>query len=208
MIIFIYRLSSKDQDKSMCGRLSIIDYPLCKIVSETTGVNFNSESNDNLCPSESVSTIVQSHEQLTQVNMQWGIQPSWSKRLLINAQSETVDIKPTFAQAFASHRCLIPCSGWYEWRKEGSKKQKYYFSHAQEQPLYMAGVSYYGVNTQPQVVILTTKPNSLCEQYHHRMPVLILPENINVWLQPTSPSSNLSPLMSAIPEQHLQVITN
>lgn len=208
MIIFIYRLSSKEKVKSMCGRLSIIDYPLCKIVSETAGISFNSASNDNLCPSETVSTIVQSHEQLTQVNMQWGIQPSWSKRLLINAQSETVATKPTFAQAFASHRCLIPCSGWYEWRKEGSKKQKYYFRHAQDQPLYMAGISYYGANTQPQVVTLTTKPNPLCEQYHHRMPVLILPEYINDWLHPSNMSSNLSPLMSAIPEQYLQVITN
>ncbi|MFT5814576.1 MAG: putative SOS response-associated peptidase YedK [Psychroserpens sp.] len=208
MIIFIYCLSIKDKDKSMCGRLNIIAHPLCEIVSKTIGINFNSESNDNLCPSESVSTIVQSHEQLSQVNMQWGIQPSWSKRLLINAQSETVATKPTFAQAFVTHRCLIPCSGWYEWRKEGSKKQKYYFSHAQQQPLYMAGVSYYGVKTQPQVVTLTTNPNSMCEQYHHRMPVLILPEDINAWLQPCSMSSHLSPLMSAIPNEYLCVATS
>jgi len=192
----------------MCGRLNISDYPLSQMVSDTLGMNFNSRSNTNLCPSESVSAVVQVNEQLNQVNMQWGIQPSWSKRLLINAQSETVATKPTFAQAFAVHRCLIPCSGWYEWRKEGSKKQKYYFSHAQEQPLYMAGISYYSTNTQPQVVTLTTKPNSLCEQYHHRMPVLILPEYINAWLHPSNMASNLSPLMSAIPEQYLQVITN
>lgn len=192
----------------MCGRLNIIDYPLCKIVSETIGINFTSESNSNLCPSESLSTIVQANEQLSQVNMRWGIQPSWSKRLLINAQSETVATKPTFAQAFATHRCLVPCSGWYEWRKEGNKKQKYYFSHLHEQPLYMAGISYYDANTQPQVVTLTTKPNPLCEHYHHRMPVLILPDDIKTWLHPSSQYSNLSPLMSAIPDEYLQVITN
>jgi putative SOS response-associated peptidase YedK len=213
MIIFINRLNIdrvniKGKANNMCGRLNIIDYPLCKIVSDTIGINFHSESNSNLCPSESVSAIVQSNEQLSQVNMQWGIQPSWSKRLLINAQSETVATKPTFAKAFAVNRCLIPCSGWYEWRKEGSKKQKYYFTHAQQQPLYMAGVSYYGINTPPQVVTLTTKPNSLCEQYHHRMPVLILPEHINAWLQPSSNNSNLSPLMSAISDEYLQVIPN
>lgn len=192
----------------MCGRLNIIDHPLSQMVSDTLGMNFYSQSNSNLCPSESVSAVVQVNEQLSQVNMQWGIQPSWSKRLLINAQSETVASKPTFAQAFAAHRCLIPCSGWYEWRKEGSKKQKYYFSHVQEQPLYMAGVSYYGSNMQPQVVTLTTKPNPLCEQYHHRMPVLILPEDINTWLHSSSQYSNLSLLMSAIPGEYLQVITN
>jgi len=192
----------------MCGRLNIIEHPLCKIVSDTLGINFHSESNSNFSPSESIATIVQSNEQLTQVNMQWGIQPSWAKRLLINAQSETVATKPTFAQAFAANRCLIPCSGWYEWRKEGRNKQKYYFSHALEQPLYMAGISYYGVNSQPQVVTLTTKPNALCEQYHHRMPVLILPGDINTWLQPSNLHSNISPLMSAIADEYLCVKTN
>ena len=191
----------------MCGRLNIINTSLCKIVSDTIGVNFQSESNDNLCPSESLSTIVQNNEHFNQVNMQWGIQPSWSKRSLINAQSETVAIKPTFAKAFAAHRCLVPVSGWYEWRKEGIKKQKYYFSHSQDLPLYMAGVSYYGDNIQPQVVTLTTKPNPLCEQYHHRMPVFILPDNINAWLAPQNSQANLSRLMSAIPEQHISVTT-
>lgn len=69
----------------MCGRLNIIDHPLSKIVSDTIGINFNSQSNSNLCPSESVSAIIQSNEKLSQVIMQWGIQPSLSKRLLINA---------------------------------------------------------------------------------------------------------------------------
>ncbi|WP_085302678.1 SOS response-associated peptidase [Colwellia polaris] len=192
----------------MCGRLNIINTSLCKIVSDTIGLNFHSESNDNLSPSELLSTIVQSNEHVSQVNMQWGIQPSWSKRLLINAQSETVAIKPTFAKAFVAHRCLIPISGWYEWRKEGSKKQKYYFSHSQNLPLYMAGVSYHKFNTPPQVVTLTTKPNQLCEQYHHRMPVFILPDSINAWLAPQNSQANLSRLMSAIPDEYISVTTS
>ena len=147
----------------MCGRLNIINTSLCKIVSDTIGLNFHSETNDNLCPSESLSTIVQINEHFSQVNMQWGIQPSWSKRLLINAQSETVAIKPTFAKAFAAHRCLVP---------------------------------------------LTTKPNLLCEQYHHRMPVFILPDNINAWLAPQNSHANLSRLMSAIPDEYISVTTS
>ncbi|MFT6247714.1 MAG: putative SOS response-associated peptidase YedK [Cognaticolwellia sp.] len=192
----------------MCGRLNIINHSLCKIVSDTVGFNFYSDSNDNLCPSETIATIVQSNQHLSQVNMRWGIQPSWSKRLLINAQSETVATKPTFSQAFAANRCLIPISGWYEWRKEGAKKQKYYFSHGQALPLYMAGISYYGNNTQPQVVTLTTKPNPLCEQFHHRMPVLVLPEHINAWLAPENSQANLSSLMSAISDENLCVTTS
>jgi putative SOS response-associated peptidase YedK len=192
----------------MCGRLNIINHPLSQLVCDTLGVHFDSQSNPNLCPSETVSTIVQPEQQPLQVDMQWGIQPAWSKRLLINAQSETVATKPTFAQAFAFNRCLVPCSGWFEWRKEGDKKQKYYFSHQQQHPLYMAGISYYSRNSQAQVVTLTTKPNPLCELYHHRMPVLILPEHIQTWLQPTSAQEDLQPLMSAIEDKYLSVVVN
>lgn len=165
----------------MCGRLNIIDDPLCQIVSDTLGIKFYSKSNDNLCPSEAVATIVHQENRLLQADMQWGIQPSWSKRLLINAQSESVAKKTTFAQAFAIGRCLVPCSGWYEWRKEGSNKQKLYFSHKYQQPIYMADICYYQQDAPSKVVTLTTQPNQLCGQFHHRMPVLITPENITAW---------------------------
>ncbi|SEL73051.1 Putative SOS response-associated peptidase YedK [Colwellia chukchiensis] len=192
----------------MCGRLNVISDPLCQMVSSAFGIHFSATSNPNLCPSETASTLVQANQEIRQVDMQWGIQPSWAKRLLINAQSETVATKPTFANAFAFNRCLIPCSGWYEWRKEGSKKQKYYFSHADDQPLYMAGISFQHNYQPPQVVTLTTKPNDMCATYHHRMPVLVLAEQIKTWLQPDAELAQLTPLMSAIADNYLSVVAN
>ncbi|XQW84458.1 SOS response-associated peptidase family protein [Thalassotalea piscium] len=51
-----------------------------------------------------------------------GNKPSWSKNLLINAQSETVTQKPAFSNAIKANRCIIPCFGWYEWRTKNGKK--------------------------------------------------------------------------------------
>jgi putative SOS response-associated peptidase YedK len=196
----IFWISNVNADKLnevvMCGRLNIIDDPLCKIVSQSLGIHFSTPSNNDLCPSENVASIINSKAGPIQHNASWGIQPSWAKRLLINAQSETVMTKPTFAQAFAQSRCLIPCSGWYEWRTEAGKKQKYLFSHQAQQPFYMAGILFNHLPSQTQLVTLTTSPNEKCAQYHKRMPVLISPEHIDYWFN--SEAAKLTPLMHAI----------
>lgn len=94
----------------MCGRFSV-DKGLTPIVSELFNTPFNVKSNFNLSPSQSVATIIKSNSNFSQVNALWGIKPNWSKKLIINAQSETVSSKPTFKQAFQYQRCLVPCNG-------------------------------------------------------------------------------------------------
>ncbi len=118
----------------MCGRFSV-DKGLTPIVSELFNTPFNVDSNSNLSPSQSVATIIKSNSNFSQVNALWGIKPNWSKKLIINAQSETVSSKPTFKQAFQHQRCLVPCNGWYEWRTEEGKKVKYLFEHANKMPV-------------------------------------------------------------------------
>lgn len=110
----------------MCGRMNI-DTKLCSVISDVFSINFTTPTNDNLSPSQTVSTIINNGGRTQQLNAEWGLKPNWSKRLLINAQSETVLTKLTFKDAIISHRCLIACSGWYEWCEENGKKQKYFF---------------------------------------------------------------------------------
>ncbi|SUI62987.1 SOS response-associated peptidase [Shewanella baltica] len=166
----------------MCGRISIDSF-LANTVSLQLGVLFNPQINLDLRPTEQVSVIMMADSQLQQLDCTWGIKPAWSKKLLINAQAETVREKKTFASAFASLRCVVPCSGWYEWREEGKKqKQKYLFSHAKGEPLYMAGICYPNAEFT-QLVTLTTEPTEKCKAYHGRMPLLISPFEIDFWLQ-------------------------
>jgi len=162
----------------MCGRMNIKADPLSQIVSGLLGIEFRAESNDNVCPSQMVAAIGQEGEKF-QVNASWGVQPHWANKLLINAQSETVAQKSTFQQAFAQHRCIVPCSGWYEWRLEKGKKVKYLFEHADQQPFYMAGLLF--DPSSPKLITLTTSPNEKCAPYHQRMPMLIEPEHIDNW---------------------------
>ncbi len=179
----------------MCGRLNVIDEPLAQMIFEQLGLKFYTETNLNLCPSQQVSGIVLFAGELNQLNAIWGVKPDWSKKLIINAKSETVFEKKTFKKAFVNNRCLIPCSGWYEWKAAGSKKEKYLFKSVNQYPLYMAGL-YYKNEESSRVVTLTTSANLKCEQIHHRMPVLIEMINVECWFR--SKADELSELMKPI----------
>lgn len=175
----------------MCGRFNVSN-KIAPIVSQLFDTRFSVETNTNFSPSQSASTITTDTHGYQQVSAHWGIKPNWSKKLIINAQSETVNSKPTFKQAFMHQRCLVPCNGWYEWRTEQGKKVKYFFEHANKLPLYMAGVLF--KHEIIELVTLTTVPNNKCSQYHKRMPVLILPKDKDNWF---SASTEQLPLLMA-----------
>lgn len=166
----------------MCGRLNVIDDPLCRVVCEKLGINFKTSTNTDLRPTQDVATIGVLHGELKQLDLPWGIKPDWAKRIIINAQAETVSVKPTFAQAFEYNRVIVPCSGWYEWREEQGKKVKYLFSQGEKDVLYLAGIALEGGS---KLVTLTTKPNHQCSEYHHRMPLLIPSDAIVTWISGT-----------------------
>lgn len=162
----------------MCGRFSV-NKSLTPMVSELFNTHFVVETNTNASPSQSIATITGNSSKYQQVNALWGIKPKWSKKLIINAQAETVASKPTFKEAFQTQRCLVPCNGWFEWKDENGKKVKYLFEHANKMPLYMAGILFKHEYTE--LVTLTTQPNKRCGQYHKRMPALVLARDKDDW---------------------------
>lgn len=184
----------------MCGRFSV-NKSLSPLVSELFNTSFSVETNDNLSPSQSVATIINNGSKYHQVNALWGIKPSWSKKLIINAQAETVATKPTFKQSFQSQRCLVPCNGWFEWRTEEGEKVKYLFEHANKMPLYMAGILFQ--REQTELVTLTTKPNDICGQYHTRMPALVLSRDKDTWFNASA--QELEPLLQHVEDRIIQV---
>lgn len=184
----------------MCGRFSV-NKTISPIVSELFNTHFNVQTNANLSPSQSVSTLVHSNSIYHQVDALWGIKPSWSKKLIINAQAETVAIKPTFRHSFQSQRCLVPCNGWFEWRTEEGKKVKYLFEHTDKVPLFMAGILFQHEFTE--LVTLTTKPNIKCAQYHKRMPVFIANEDKDYWFQ--SSSQGVEALLQHVSDEMIHV---
>lgn len=153
--------------------------PVKEFIRDTLNIELDLRTNHDLRPTQKVATIGNDQHQ---VNATWGIQPSWAKKLLINAQGETAAEKKTFRNAFAESRCLVPCSGWYEWRDEGGpRKQKYHFAAANRNPLLMGGILFPG-EEGPKLVTLTINPNQECAEYHHRMPQFVPHHSLEQWL--------------------------
>ena len=181
----------------MCGRIDIQPNNINEAVKAGFGVDWNTKENRDLRPTQRVDALLSAPTGFVQTSLQWGIKLSWSKQLLINAQAETVATKKTFRDSFESRRCVIPCSGWYEWKifEEGGQKQKFRFHAPDESPLFMAGIWFGKSVTPSQLVTLTTHPTPQCEQIHHRMPLLLKSAGVPRWL--TDPPAALERLLLA-----------
>ncbi len=126
--------------------------------------------------------------------MRWGLIPYWAKDpsigfKTINAVSETAVDKPAFREAMKRRRCLIPADGFYEWQKIGQKeKQPYNFGMMDDSDFAFAGLWERWRDPAGPVVetctILTSKPNALVGSVHDRMPVILKPEDYDLWLDP------------------------
>lgn len=121
----------------------------------------------------------------------WGLIPSWSKdptmgARMINARSETAAEKPSFRAAMRRRRCLIPATGFYEWKAAGRVKQPYYIRPTVGHLLAFAGLweTWLGPDGSEidSCTILTTEANEMMASLHDRMPVLIEPADFDEWL--------------------------
>jgi len=125
--------------------------------------------------------------------MRWGLISSWAKdssvaAQMINARSETAATKPAFRDALKSRRCLIPADGFYEWKKEGKAKQPFCFEVDDGELFAFAGLWDGWKNPDGNWIrtcsILTTTPNAVTSAVHDRMPVILNPDDYDLWLDP------------------------
>lgn len=125
--------------------------------------------------------------------MKWGLIPSWAKdssgsASMINARSETASTKPAFRDALKSRRCLIPADGFYEWVRTAKPKQPYCFEVNDGELFAFAGLwdrwKDPSGNWIRTCAILTTTPNAVTSAVHDRMPVILDPNNYELWLDP------------------------
>ncbi len=113
--------------------------------------------------------------------MTWGF-PKWQgKGVIINARSETALEKKMFRLPLLQKRCVAPSAGFFEWRQEDGKKQKYLFRLPKTKQLYLAGL-YNTFEQMPAYAILTTAANPSVAAYHDRMPLVLEAAQIHAWL--------------------------
>lgn len=147
--------------------------------------------------------------------LRWGLIPHWAKDAsvgakLFNARADGLIDKPSFREAFAKRRCLIPADAFYEWALGGKPRQPFAIRRPDGQPFAFAGLweNWKGpdggwVRT---VTIITTEANGLLAGLHHRMPVIIDPADYAKWLgdEPASPQELLA-LLRPCPEDWLEI---
>ncbi len=145
----------------------------------------------NIAPAQEVAAVIEEDEKRKLEMLRWGLVPSWAKdpgigNRMINARSETVAEKPSFRKAFKARRCLIIADGFYEWQKTDNGKQPFYVKMEDGSPFAFAGLWETWRNGEEirSCSIITTDANDLMGEIHHRMPVILPPENYGVWLDP------------------------
>ncbi|MFC6757708.1 MULTISPECIES: SOS response-associated peptidase [Haloarcula] len=190
----------------MCGRYSLFAPPADIEARFDAAFDFEFEARYNAAPSQSLPVITGEDPDRIQ-RMEWGLVPSFAEEKndhgYINARAETLSEKRSFADAYESRRCLVPADGMYEWVAEDGGKQPYrvalpdddLFAMAGlyerwEPPQRQTGLGEFGASGdqggQDDVVetftIVTTEPNDTVADLHHRMAVILDPDEESQWL--------------------------
>ena len=176
----------------MCGRFAVTLPPdaMAQLFQAAPSNDLPEVPNFNVCPTNSVHVVRQGETGRRLVGMRWGLIPSWYKEesggpLLINARAETVAEKPAFRAAARERRCLIVATGFYEWTKDAEgNRLPWYFRRRDGAPIAFAGLwQAWGRETpRDTCAIVTTAANDAVSAVHHRMPLVLEPDDWPLWL--------------------------
>jgi putative SOS response-associated peptidase YedK len=160
----------------------------------------------NIAPESEVTVLLGKNERNILSHAHWGIIPHWSRTIPkvrpINARAESIAVKPYFRHAFQHNHCLIPASGFYEWKQlPAGGKQPWFIHRRDSSPMAFAGLwdSWQPPEAESSPVIsctiVTTTANREMRDIHDRMPVILEPRNWQTWLDAgnTGNSGLLSP---------------
>lgn len=151
----------------------------------------------------------------------WGLIPYWIRTKeeaekirfkTYNARADSLFAKPSFREAARVRRCLIPSTGFFEWRHENGKKIPYYIYLKEETLFSLAGI--YDVWRNPETgeliytfSMVTTPANPMMEYIHNsakRMPAILSKADEEKWLDPGLPRKELESLLSPYDESDME----
>ncbi|WMT91323.1 SOS response-associated peptidase [Pelagibacterium sp. H642] len=176
----------------MCGRYAVTlpDEAMRQIF--MTDNLIHSVPRYNIAPTQPVIAIWNDESRRTAKLARWGLVPHWVKDprefpLLVNARAETMAEKPAFRDAVRHKRCILPASGYYEWKTlPNGKKLPYYITHQSGEPIALAGLysSWMGPDGEEidTVATITVPAGPDVEHIHDRMPAIMRGEQIDQWL--------------------------
>jgi len=199
----------------MCGRFTLIDSG--QLVLDEFGLPAlppEYRPRYNAAPGQPVLVVREGGNGRTAAMFRWGLVPSWAKDpsigyKMINARSETLRERPAFRRAFERRRCAVPADGFYEWKRDGRTKTPYRF-RLKSGGLFAFAALWEewrppgGGESLFTCTIVTTRPNSLVEKVHDRMPVMLRGMDLDRWLDPELPPEAVQPLLIPFPAEEME----
>jgi putative SOS response-associated peptidase YedK len=147
----------------------------------------------NLCPTMNSPVLRSIDGQRRFDQMQWQLIPAYeptfkTKLSTINAKSETVFASSVYRDLVVRQRCIVPLSGFYEWKREGDRKRPFRI-YLQDEPIMSVAAIWDSwrrgtPDERWSFSILTTAANSFMNEIHDRMPVILGRSDEDSWLDP------------------------
>ncbi len=194
----------------MCGRFSVlVDYHAAK-ERYLASVRYEFRPSYNISPGQTIPAVIYEDGPVIE-GLKWGLVPHWARdpgigSRMINARSEGIQDKPSFRRAFRESRCLIPASGFFEWKKPDSVP--YYFRLKDQNLFSFAGVwsAWKPPEGEPlrSCAIITTSPNSVVSGVHDRMPVILPRESEKDWIEPGTDQAALLAMLRPYPVSQME----
>ncbi|WP_419908815.1 SOS response-associated peptidase [Hoeflea sp.] len=151
------------------------------------------QPNYNIAPTSELDIIVRQEDAVAIQPVTWGLIPHWAKdsktRAMINARGETVADKPFFRTSFEYGRCLVPATGYFEWKSEGKEKQPYLIHLPGDAPVFEP-FAFAGIMSRNKALdtvtfaIVTLAADPSVSHLHGRMPVVLNNDVLDAWMDP------------------------
>ncbi|MCC5904255.1 MAG: SOS response-associated peptidase [Halomonas sp.] len=189
----------------MTGRLHVQRLSLSRLVPSLGSAEALIES-PNLAPRQPVSAIRFEGGQYRLQPLFWGLTPPWLKVLDHAphcARAETLKSRTMFSEAFSSRRCVVPVSGFYIWKTQPRSKQPYLVTHVARTPLFLGALwcRYHTTLTTftDSTALISVPANACLSSLTDRLPVVIAPEALTRWLDPSTALTDLEALLTPAP---------
>jgi putative SOS response-associated peptidase YedK len=170
------------------------------------GTARNIEPRYNIAPTDTIDVVIPTSDRLKLAPMRWGLVPPWWKKSAkeapasFNARAERIAETPMFRSAFKSRRCLIPASGFYEWKTIDGKNQPFYITSIDSTLLTIEGLheTWKEPGALRSCTMIVTAANEFMAPIHHRMPALLSGQHFAAWLSGEAGMEILKPALGGV----------
>ncbi len=173
----------------------------------------------NIAPTQPIAVVRMAEGARRFALVRWGLIPGFVEdpkkfSLLINVRSEGILEKGISKNAMKYRRCLVPASGFYEWRampgsNSGKTRQPFWLRPRDGKPIAFAGLweTWSDRTTGGEInsaAIVTTQANAVVKPIHQRMPVVVAANDFEQWL--TGTPAEAESLLGPAPDKLLEAV--